>query len=195
MANQTHAPVRQDLINRLIWLYIGLMLLTATTLGLILVVLRLVKMGRQGRVPSIFTQLHAPLGARSDRRYDTLGRPAPAHAMKARESSSRRRVVISGLLAAVSLLGLYAVCLGEGSVWFPLNCLLTCGAYLFSGLTALNVCRRFRGHLAAIGADHVIPLSRLSGPHPLRDAETMLALGLLPPGVVDRGRGLLLLGE
>lgn len=195
MANQTPAPSRQNTFNVLLWLYIGLMVLTATTLGLILVVLRLIELGKQGRVPSIFTDPHAPAGARSDRRRDTLGRPSPADAMRAKEGSARRRVLISGTLSLVSLMGLYAVALGEGSLWFPANCLLTCGAYLLSGLAALKTCRRFRGHLAVIGESHVIPLSRLSGPHPLRDAEVMLALGLLPPGVVDRDRELLLLGE
>ena len=197
MANNTKKSEQQ---TKAYWIFTAFMLLTATPVGIFLILFKLLQTKKQGK-PQIAQD--TPVGARTTagtrsqakvRSTDTL---APLH-----KKAEYRFKVGGGLTALFGLI--LATCFGDGllylpnqpmwfleEIWFPLCCTVSSGIYLASGISLRKKVRRFRKYLSMIGHRITMPVSTLASAANIpaarvrEDLEEMLDEGVLTEGFLD----------
>lgn len=205
MANKTQKSETQA---KLYWIFTGLMLLTATPIGIIMVIFKLIETKKQGK-PQV--DYGTPVGAKTTAGAGARARKNAKDALAPLQKKAAHRVRVGGILTvffafmlAVSMGDAFAL-LSHGfldflaEVWPMLCCTAVCGAYLATGLNLRKKLRRFRSYLSMIGYRQTVPVQSLAtaariAPATVReDLEEMLDLGLFSEGFLDYNSDRLLL--
>lgn len=195
---------------KLYWAFTALMLLTATPIGIILIIFKLMETKKQGK-PQI--AYDTPVGAKTTAGTRAQTRSKRADVLTPMHKKAEKRIKIGGILTAIFTL-IFAICLGDGlmylpeepmwfleEIWFPLCATVSSGLFLGTGLRLRKKVRRFRSYLSMIGRRSTVPVSALAtaanrAPSKVReDLEAMLDEGILAEGFLDHGSDRLILSS
>ena len=207
MANKTK---KSEQNAKLYWIFTAFMLLTATPIGIILILFKLMETKKQGK-PQI--DYDTPVGAKTTAGTRAQARSKASSPLTPMQKKAEHRVKVGSILTAIFAL-IFALCLGDGlpylpeepmwfleEIWFPLCAAVSSGLYLGSGLNLRKKVRRFRNYLSMIGRRRTIPVSTLaaaanrSANKVREDLETMLDEGILAEGFLDYGSDRLILSS
>ena len=197
MANNKQKSENQA---KLYWVFTAFMLLTATPIGIILILFKLMETKKQGK-PQI--DYDTPVGAKTTAGTWAQSRAKRTDVLTPMHKKAEHRIKVGGVLTAIFAL-VFATCVGDGlmylpgdpmwfleEIWFPLCAAVSSGLYLGTGLRLRKQVRRFRNYLSMIGHRHTISVGTLataanrSADKVRADLETMLDEGILSEGFLD----------
>lgn len=207
MANKTK---KAEQSAKLYWIFTAFMLLTATPIGIVMIIFKLMETKKQGK-PQI--DYDTPVGAKTTAGTRAQAGSRQADVLSPMQKKADHRIKVGGGLTA--LFGLiFAICVGDGllylpsqpmwfleEIWFPLCAAVSSGVYLGTGLNLRKKVRRFRNYLSMIGRRRTIPVSALasaanrSANQVREDLETMLDEGILTEGFLDYNSDRLILSS
>ena len=207
MANKTK---KSEQNAKFYWIFTAFMLLTATPIGIILIVFKLMETKKQGK-PQI--DYGTPVGAKTTTGARAKTRSEALSSLAPMQKKAEHRVKVGGILTAIFALALFAA-IGDSlmwlpgepmwfleEIWFPLCAAVSSGLYLGSGLKLRKKVRRFRNYLSMIGHRSAMSVSALASaantvPGKVReDLEEMLDSGILTEGFLDYGSDRLILSS
>ena len=207
MANRNQ---KNEQNTKLYWVLAAFMLLTATPIGIVMILFKLMETKKQGK-PQM--DPGTPMGAKTTAGTSAQRKTKHTDSLAPLQKKAAHRVKVGGILTAIFTL-VFFTCLGDGlmwlpdepmwfleEIWFPLCAAVSSGVYLGTGLRLRKRLRRWRNYLAMIGHRRTMPVSTLASatntaPAKVRDdLEELLDAGVLSEGFLDYGSDRLVLSS